>query len=77
MSKTTERQEPKSIRRRFLSDSGEEDAEKVKDETCLIAQASNEVNFVGLTNRKLPRHKNDVEMVNTRWGGVGRDGRRI
>ncbi|GJS84785.1 hypothetical protein Tco_0751326 [Tanacetum coccineum] len=63
--------------RRSWSDSGEENEENDKDETCLMAQASSEVNFVGLTNRKLPRHKNDVEMVNTRWGGVGRDGRRI
>ncbi|GJS60430.1 hypothetical protein Tco_0655214 [Tanacetum coccineum] len=29
----------------FLSDSGEEDAENAKDETCLVAQASNEVCF--------------------------------
>ncbi|GJZ65114.1 retrovirus-related pol polyprotein from transposon TNT 1-94 [Tanacetum coccineum] len=38
MSKTTERQEPKS-----WSDSGEEDDEKVNNETCLVAQASSEV----------------------------------
>ncbi|GJS86318.1 retrovirus-related pol polyprotein from transposon TNT 1-94 [Tanacetum coccineum] len=47
MSKTTKRQEPKSVRRRFVggswSDSGEEDDEKVKDETCLVAHASSEV----------------------------------
>ncbi|GJX21206.1 retrovirus-related pol polyprotein from transposon TNT 1-94 [Tanacetum coccineum] len=41
MSKTTERQEPKSFG--SWSDSGEEDDEKVKDETCLVAQASSEV----------------------------------
>ncbi|GJX79043.1 hypothetical protein Tco_0327192 [Tanacetum coccineum] len=43
MSKTTERQEPKSI---FVggsrSDSGEKDDEKIKDETCLVAHASSE-----------------------------------
>nr|GFC57108.1 transposase, Ptta/En/Spm, transposase, Tnp1/En/Spm-like protein [Tanacetum cinerariifolium] len=42
----TKRQEPKSI---FFggswSDSGEEDDEKVNNETCLVAQASNEVCF--------------------------------
>ncbi|GKA80015.1 retrovirus-related pol polyprotein from transposon TNT 1-94, partial [Tanacetum coccineum] len=27
------------------------------------------------TNERLLRHKNDVEIVNTRWGGVGRAGR--
>nr|GEZ32721.1 hypothetical protein [Tanacetum cinerariifolium] len=42
MSKTTERQEPKSFCRRLLDDSGEEDDEKVKDETCLVAHASSE-----------------------------------
>ncbi|GKA81559.1 retrovirus-related pol polyprotein from transposon TNT 1-94 [Tanacetum coccineum] len=30
------------VRRRVLGDSGEEDDEKVKDETCLVAQASSE-----------------------------------
>ncbi|GKD32540.1 retrovirus-related pol polyprotein from transposon TNT 1-94, partial [Tanacetum coccineum] len=43
VSKTTERQEPKSILQRFLGDSGEEGDEKVKDETCLVAQASIEI----------------------------------
>ncbi|GJX12689.1 retrovirus-related pol polyprotein from transposon TNT 1-94 [Tanacetum coccineum] len=38
MSKTTERQVGGS-----WSDSGEEDDEKVKDETCLVAQASSEI----------------------------------
>ncbi|GKB68248.1 retrovirus-related pol polyprotein from transposon TNT 1-94 [Tanacetum coccineum] len=42
MSKATERQEPKSICWRFWSDSGEEDDEKIQDETCLVAQAPNE-----------------------------------
>ncbi|GKC16153.1 retrovirus-related pol polyprotein from transposon TNT 1-94 [Tanacetum coccineum] len=38
-------QEPKSVHRRFgsWSDSGEQDDEKAKDETYLIAQASNEI----------------------------------
>ncbi|GJX05529.1 hypothetical protein Tco_0191445 [Tanacetum coccineum] len=44
MSKATERQEPKSIRWRFL-DSGEENDEKIQDETCLVAQAPNEICF--------------------------------
>nr|GEV03291.1 retrovirus-related Pol polyprotein from transposon TNT 1-94 [Tanacetum cinerariifolium] len=43
MSKTTERHEPKSFCRRLLDDSGEEDDEKVKDETCLVAHASSEI----------------------------------
>ncbi|GKB79011.1 ribonuclease H-like domain-containing protein [Tanacetum coccineum] len=29
------------------------------------------------TNGKLPRVQNDVEVVNTRWGGVGRNGKGI
>ncbi|GKB44654.1 hypothetical protein Tco_0889596 [Tanacetum coccineum] len=32
------------------SDSGEEDDEKVKDETCLVAQASNEVKVILSSN---------------------------
>ncbi|GJV98399.1 hypothetical protein Tco_1553651 [Tanacetum coccineum] len=44
MSKATERHDPKGA---FVggswSDSGEEDDEKVKDETCLVAHASSEV----------------------------------
>ncbi|GJZ35582.1 retrovirus-related pol polyprotein from transposon TNT 1-94 [Tanacetum coccineum] len=36
------RQEPKSLRQRFWSDSGEEDDENAKDETCLLAHASSE-----------------------------------
>ncbi|GJY97153.1 retrovirus-related pol polyprotein from transposon TNT 1-94 [Tanacetum coccineum] len=43
MSKPAERQEPKSICRSSWSDSGEEDDEKVNNETCLVAQASSEV----------------------------------
>ncbi|GKC35805.1 hypothetical protein Tco_1048189, partial [Tanacetum coccineum] len=43
MFKTTERQEPKSIFGGSWSDSGEEDDEKVNNETCLVAQASSEV----------------------------------
>ncbi|GJZ32636.1 hypothetical protein Tco_0578072 [Tanacetum coccineum] len=43
MSKTTERQEPKSIYEGSWSDSGEEDDEKINNETCLVAQASSEV----------------------------------
>ncbi|GKB63420.1 hypothetical protein Tco_0919606, partial [Tanacetum coccineum] len=46
MFKTTKRTRTKSFRQSVLgvgdSDSGEEDDEKVKDEKCLIAQASNE-----------------------------------
>nr|GEU30842.1 zf-CCHC domain-containing protein/DUF4219 domain-containing protein/UBN2 domain-containing protein [Tanacetum cinerariifolium] len=42
MFKTTERQEPKSFVEGSWSDSGEKDDEKVKDETCLVAQASSE-----------------------------------
>nr|GEX65804.1 retrovirus-related Pol polyprotein from transposon TNT 1-94 [Tanacetum cinerariifolium] len=45
MSKTTERQEPKTFVEGSWSDSSEEDDEKVKDETCLMAQAPNEVRF--------------------------------
>nr|GEY58784.1 UBN2 domain-containing protein [Tanacetum cinerariifolium] len=40
MSNTTERQEPKSIIGGSWSDSGEEDDEKIKDEACLVDQAS-------------------------------------
>ncbi|GKB25170.1 hypothetical protein Tco_0864571 [Tanacetum coccineum] len=43
MSKTTERQEPKSLCWRSWSDSGDEDDEKVKDETCIVAHASSEI----------------------------------
>nr|GEV69276.1 alpha/beta hydrolases superfamily protein [Tanacetum cinerariifolium] len=43
MSKTTERQELKAFVRGSWSDSGEEDDEKVKDETCLVAHASSEI----------------------------------
>nr|GEU78904.1 ribonuclease H-like domain-containing protein [Tanacetum cinerariifolium] len=45
MSKTIERLEPKSFCRCSWSDSGEEDDEKVKDETCLVAQASSEKKY--------------------------------
>ncbi|GKA61738.1 zf-CCHC domain-containing protein, partial [Tanacetum coccineum] len=41
--KTIKGQEPKSIHRCSWSNSDEEDDEKAKDETCLMAQASNEV----------------------------------
>nr|GEU75000.1 PB1 domain-containing protein [Tanacetum cinerariifolium] len=43
MSKTPERQELKSFFESSWSDSGEEDDEKVKDETCLVAQASSKI----------------------------------
>ncbi|GKD14098.1 hypothetical protein Tco_1198505 [Tanacetum coccineum] len=43
ISKTTEGQEPKAFVEGSWSDSGEEDDEKDKDETCLMAQASSEV----------------------------------
>nr|GEX84649.1 hypothetical protein [Tanacetum cinerariifolium] len=45
MSKTTERQEPKTFVGGSWSDGSEEDDEKVKDETCLMAQVPNEVRF--------------------------------
>ncbi|GJS08111.1 retrovirus-related pol polyprotein from transposon TNT 1-94 [Tanacetum coccineum] len=45
MSKTTERQEPKSFFGRSWSDSDEEDDEKVKNKTCLVAQASSEISL--------------------------------
>nr|GEY51807.1 putative polyprotein [Tanacetum cinerariifolium] len=58
MSKTTERKELKSICRRFLSDSGEEDDEKVNNETCLGAQASSEI----ITkNKRLKVTRNNLE----------------
>ncbi|GJT11985.1 reverse transcriptase domain-containing protein [Tanacetum coccineum] len=41
--KTTERQEQCAFIGGSWSDSGEEDDEKVKDETCLVAQASSEI----------------------------------
>ncbi|GJX88473.1 retrovirus-related pol polyprotein from transposon TNT 1-94 [Tanacetum coccineum] len=41
--KPPKEQETKSFVRFLWSDSGEEDVEKVKDETCLVAQASNEI----------------------------------
>ncbi|GJZ17395.1 hypothetical protein Tco_0553518 [Tanacetum coccineum] len=43
MSKTTEGQNQRAFIGGSWSDSGEEDDEKAKDETCLVAQASNEV----------------------------------
>nr|GEW31359.1 alpha/beta hydrolases superfamily protein [Tanacetum cinerariifolium] len=43
MSKTTKRQEPKIFVRGTWRDSSEEDDEKVKDETCLVAHASSEI----------------------------------
>ncbi|GJY02537.1 hypothetical protein Tco_0360689 [Tanacetum coccineum] len=43
MSKTTERQEQRAFVGGSWSDSGEEDDEKAKDETCLVAQASSEI----------------------------------
>ncbi|GJU65090.1 hypothetical protein Tco_1246925 [Tanacetum coccineum] len=43
MSKTTERQEQRAFVGGSWSDSGEEDDENAKDETCLVAQASSEV----------------------------------
>nr|GEX98946.1 UBN2 domain-containing protein [Tanacetum cinerariifolium] len=43
MSKTTERQKPRAFVGCSWSDSGEEDNDKVNNETCLVAQASSEV----------------------------------
>ncbi|GKC44550.1 hypothetical protein Tco_1062272, partial [Tanacetum coccineum] len=37
------RDETKSFKRRAWSDSGDDEEEKAKDETCLVAQASNEI----------------------------------
>nr|GEV75383.1 copia protein [Tanacetum cinerariifolium] len=45
MSKTIEGQEPKSIHQRFMNDNCEEDDERDKEETYLVAQASNEILF--------------------------------
>ncbi|GJW70707.1 retrovirus-related pol polyprotein from transposon TNT 1-94 [Tanacetum coccineum] len=49
MSETTEGQEPKVFVGGYWSDSGEEDYEKAKDETCLMAQASSENLFSSYT----------------------------
>ncbi|GJR14631.1 hypothetical protein Tco_0797283 [Tanacetum coccineum] len=43
MSKTTEDKNKRAFVEGSWSDSSEEDDEKAKDETCLVAQASNEV----------------------------------
>ncbi|GKD51478.1 hypothetical protein Tco_1280454, partial [Tanacetum coccineum] len=43
MSKATERQKPKILVGGSWSDSGEEDDEKVKNKTCLVAHASSEI----------------------------------
>nr|GEY65127.1 hypothetical protein [Tanacetum cinerariifolium] len=45
MSKPTKRHEQRAFVGGFWSDSSEEDDEKAKDETCLVAQASNKVCF--------------------------------
>nr|GEY55983.1 hypothetical protein [Tanacetum cinerariifolium] len=47
------------------SDSGEEDDEKVKDETCLVAHASSEERTVTLTTEDMQKRKNDVKSRTT------------
>ncbi|GJZ73797.1 hypothetical protein Tco_0637943, partial [Tanacetum coccineum] len=42
MTKAAKKQEPKGFFGGTWSDSGEHEEEKTKDETCLVAQASNE-----------------------------------
>ncbi|GJZ44856.1 zf-CCHC domain-containing protein [Tanacetum coccineum] len=46
----------------FWSDSGEEDDEKIKDETCLVAQAPNEISLKIITkNKRLKVTRNSLE----------------
>ncbi|GJV84131.1 hypothetical protein Tco_1524029 [Tanacetum coccineum] len=61
MSKTTKRQEPKSFVGGSWSDSGEEDDEKVKNKTCLVAQASSELKEEAL---KLTKFEKSTHCLN-------------